>query len=169
MTITNKNRRHEIKMISSVLITKENKYVVIRRSLKNKKHGGGMVHSFGGHIDHGENPLEAAIREVKEEVGVEIENVKLRAVVTEIKCDDKELPDWVIFHFTAEYASGDYIQTEEGDLLELSKEELLKQKMLPSFQIVLNHLLTNKDDILTTTFHYNKGEFIDEEKRISYC
>ena len=41
---------------------------------KTSKEKGGLYSSTGGHIDHSETPKEAIIREVKEEIGIDISN-----------------------------------------------------------------------------------------------
>ena len=89
--------------------------------------------------------------------------------MTEVKKECPECPDWVIFHFLAEYDSGNFIKTKEGDLLELKESELLKKNMLPSFRYILNHILSNKNKILFTTFYYSNKVFIDNSKKIFFA
>lgn len=45
---------------------------------KTSKEKGGLYSSTGGHVDHGETPLETIKREVKEEVGVNIDDDEIK-------------------------------------------------------------------------------------------
>ena len=58
-----------------VLVQKDSKYLVIRRS-KADKQDPDCWDLPGGGIDFGEQPFDAAIREAKEEVGINIEIIK---------------------------------------------------------------------------------------------
>lgn len=167
MTITNDPYLHEIRLLSNVLIKKNDKYLVLKRSSQSN-HAPNMIHAFGGHVDHGENPLQAAKREIKEELGIEIKNLSLRAIVTEVKESEPPQPDWVIFHFSADYDSSDFIKTHEGELLELNQDNLLQQQMLPSFRYVVNHIL-NSDHIMFATYNYKDGQFAVQEQQFLFC
>jgi len=61
--------------IASVLVRNGDRYLFIRQN----KPGGAYpdtLHIPGGGLEPGETPIEAAIREIKEEVGLDIINVK---------------------------------------------------------------------------------------------
>lgn len=60
----------------AAIITHNGRILLIRRK---NVHGSGCWSTPGGHLDFGETPEQCAIREVQEEVGVEISNVRLVA------------------------------------------------------------------------------------------
>lgn len=65
-------------------------------------HGSGMWGSVGGHVEFGETPAEAAIREAKEELGIEVGNVQF-AMCMNILQEGKHYVD---ISFTADILSG---------------------------------------------------------------
>lgn len=66
-------------------------------------HGTGMWGSMGGHVEFGETPREAVIREAKEELGVEIGKVEFAMCMNMIKGEKHYLD----VSFTAEIVSGE--------------------------------------------------------------
>src|ERR1700733_7447884 len=101
MPINNSPDIHEQVICANVFIRKGDKYLVLRRSPL-KKYAPSVIHPVGGKVDIGENPFEAAIREVREEAGVEVKNVRLEAVLQEIEPLKGEPYNWLIFHFSAD-------------------------------------------------------------------
>ena len=59
-----------------------------------------MVHPIGGKVDPDENPYIAAERELLEEAGIKVKNIKLEAVVLELKPVKNEDENWLIFQVT---------------------------------------------------------------------
>lgn len=138
---------------SNVFIRKDGKYLLMKRS-KDKKYAPNKIHPFGGKIDHNENPLLGAIREIKEEVGINIKNVKLEAVILELT-DEKDLPvNWLIFHFSADYESGEVTETEEGEAVYLTPGEVKSADLFPSVKSIINNILDPDDGTVFTTNSY---------------
>ncbi len=168
MTLKTDLRFHQIKLIANVLIKKDDKYIVIEKNFHKQTESPKMIHALGGHVDHGENPLETAKREVFEESDIHIKNIQLRAVVTEIKENSKPTPDWTIFHFIADYDTGEINESTEGKLLLLSQTDLLKKPILESFSYVLKHMLSKDKKIMFASFYYKNNKFIDNKKKIEF-
>lgn len=59
----------KIKIASVVLLNEDGKVLILQRS-KNSKNNPGRWNFPGGHIDKGESPKEAAVRECEEEAGI---------------------------------------------------------------------------------------------------
>lgn len=143
---------HNLVICANVFIRMNGKYLLMKRS-KNKKHAPGYIHPFGGKIDLNENPYIGAVREIKEEVGIDIENLKLEAVILEIQPDKAKPENWLIFYFSADYKSGEIIHTEEGKAVYLNEKEIKSSNLLPSVKQVIKNIL-NPDD--GTVFVSNK-------------
>jgi 8-oxo-dGTP diphosphatase len=69
-------------------------------------HGAGTWHLPGGHLEMYETPLETALREVAEEAGISIENVRLTGIYT-----DDPMPQWHR-HYITLYVVSDWKEGE---------------------------------------------------------
>ena len=65
----------------AVILTRENKVLLMKRK---GPHGPGTWTTPGGHMEFGETPEQCATREVQEEVGVQITDLRFRAVTNDL-------------------------------------------------------------------------------------
>lgn len=159
---------HNLVMCGNIFIRKDDKYLMIRRSPL-KKYLPNAVHPFGGKIDPNENPYLGAQREILEETGFKVKNMKLEAVILEI-LPEKDMPNnWLIFHFTADYDSGELNPNEEGEPVWLTAEEIPQQKLFPSVRQTIEHILNPNEGTVFATFEYENGEIKEEMKKINIC
>lgn len=79
---------------------------------KKRGHGAGKVNAPGGKLDPGETPLAGAIRETKEEVGVEALHLSLMA---ELKFVDQADAQWLGYAFVARDYRGTPTETAEAE------------------------------------------------------
>ncbi len=101
-------------IVVGVIILKEGKVLLARRGTFQGKPilESGKWALSGGFLDRDETTLQAAIREVKEELGLEIDNLNLLHIVD--KPDrPKEDRQNVNFVFVADFIGGDIIKSEE--------------------------------------------------------
>jgi 8-oxo-dGTP diphosphatase len=73
----------------------------------------GLWNGVGGHIEPGETPRQAAIREVAEETGYHIENPEFAGLLT---WEGFEIPPGAIAIFTAKVPHLNFVTNHEGDL-----------------------------------------------------
>ena len=66
---------------TAIIITKDDKVLLMKRK---GPHGQGTWSTPGGHLDFGETPEQCAAREAKEEVGVEVVDIRFRAVTNDV-------------------------------------------------------------------------------------
>lgn len=64
-----------------VLVRREGEILLLRRR---GTHGSGTWSTPGGHLDPGESPEDCAVREVMEETGVEIQDVRFLGVTNDV-------------------------------------------------------------------------------------
>jgi mutator protein MutT len=87
------------------LIERDGSYLFITQD----KPGGaypGTLHTPGGRLEIGEDPLEAIRREVLEETGIEIEDVHQVDFDSDTMVYKGEETQWIYLRYSAKYASG---------------------------------------------------------------
>lgn len=120
----------------AVLIGKQGKVLLIKRR---SSHGAGSWAPPGGHIDYGESVLECASREVKEETGLEIKNLKVLGFTEDIF--EKEKKHYITIWVKADWASGEIRQDHE----EFSEIGWFDRNKLPKPRVLfLRHYLEGK-------------------------
>lgn len=168
MAINTTPHIHSVIICANVFIRKDGKYLVLRRSPL-KKHAPDYIHPIGGKVEDNENPYEAVIREAKEEAGVNITNVKIEAIVLEIKPKANDDNNWVIYNFSADYDGGEITETEEGELVLLTAQEIQKEKLYPSIKELIGLILDPNDGTVFASFTYNDDDTKIVKKQISIC
>lgn len=161
---------HKLVMCANVFIRKDGKWLMLKRSEK-KRYGPGYFHTVGGKIDPDEDPYTAALREVKEEAGITVKNMRLEAVTFEI-APMKENSDenWLGFYFSADYDSGEIVQTEEGELMLVDEKDIPGQKLISSIRAILHYILNPKDGTVFLKMRYDKdGNVVETENIINVC
>lgn len=97
-----------------------NKDKVLLYKASNKKEWEGKYDTVGGHIEKGENILDAANREIQEETGLVLKNTKLKGIVHVSGFYGKEI---MLFVTTSSTPNEKVISSDEGKLewIELKK------------------------------------------------
>lgn len=103
--------------------------------VNNKKKGGlheGRWNGLGGKLDEGESPEECVKREIEEETGLVVKNMKLKGVMTfpnNLGSGDS----WIVFVYIIDKFSGKVIEDSvEGDLEWIENKKLLDLKLNPA-------------------------------------
>ena len=152
-----------------MFVRKDDKYLLLRRSPL-KKYAPNYVHPVGGKVDKNENPFVAAKRELMEEAGVSVVNVRLEAVILEIRPEQNEPYNWLIFYFSGDYDKGEIKKTDEGELVLLSAEELKKEKLFPSVKPTIEHILDREKGTIFTTVEFEKDQdHVVLKQTLDYC
>lgn len=168
MAINSRPDIHELVICANIFIRKDDKYLVLKRS-ENKKYAPNFLHPVGGKVDLDENPYQAAIREAKEETGLTVTDLRLRAVLLDLKPLSDEPYNWMIYHFIGDYESGEILKTDEGELLLLSEDEIKNSQLFPSVENIIDHILdVSKGPIFVTNeFGGHEKDIIRSEQFIS--
>jgi 8-oxo-dGTP diphosphatase len=85
-----------------LLVFKEGKLLLAKRASDGL--AGGLYAGPGGHIEFGETPEEAAVRETSEETGIEIQNVRTVGVMTLLCWPGKH---YIGIELAADWVSGE--------------------------------------------------------------
>jgi 8-oxo-dGTP pyrophosphatase MutT (NUDIX family) len=104
----------------------------------------GLVSSFGGHIEAGEEPIEAAVREINEETNLGLTQDQLQFYRTCHKTKAVHGEDWDVYYFVAQYISTEHLAVYEGTgyTVIASKEKLKHTKTT----VLLKQVLTDYFD-----------------------
>ena len=169
MAINTKPHIHNLVVCANIFVRKDGKYLLLKRSPL-KKYAPNVIHPIGGKVDPNENPFTAAQRELLEEAGIKVKNMRLEAVILEIQPVKGEEENWLIFHFSADYESGELLKTEEGEFIFLDEKDIEKQDLFPSVRPIINHILNPKDGTVFFTLEYDdEGKVVKETQKINLC
>ena len=116
---TNKERE---KSCGCIIINK-NKVLLIKQT---KGHWGFPK----GHVEKDETEIETAIREVKEETGLDIKDLKLVGVNNNVSPNFNR---YLVFLFKTKTFSGELKSSEEGKVFWVEKKNLRNYKLTPEF------------------------------------
>jgi 8-oxo-dGTP pyrophosphatase MutT (NUDIX family) len=117
----------------------------------------------GGHIDEGEDPLAAAIREVKEETGVLISpaDIKLKVVAMHHHLDRGEM--YVAFAFVTQLKLEPTVLTssEEGTSHWVKTSDAMNmENVFPPIRYYFNHVLENKPGIIYNQSQWENSQLV---------
>jgi 8-oxo-dGTP diphosphatase len=97
-----------------ILIRREGDILLLRRQ---NVHGAGTWSTPGGHLDPGESPEACAVREVREETGVEIGNVRFLGITNDVF--QAEGRHYITVWMEADYRSGTAAVRAEHEMSEV--------------------------------------------------
>lgn len=164
MAINTDPNIHNVVICANIFVRKDGKYLMLRRSPL-KKVLPNYLHPIGGKVDPNEDPFTAAQREVMEEAGIKVKNMRLEAVLTEdLSADNRE--NWIIFHFSADYESGEIIDTEEGTLEWHTPEEIKNDKLFSSVKEIINEILDPGHGTVFAKNIFKGEEILDRVKNV---
>jgi 8-oxo-dGTP diphosphatase len=115
----------------------------------------------GGHQEVGESVLQACVRELKEETGLDGTNFRLRVIATHYYPHKEQV--YLVFIFLADYTDGEPIETDDGILewVEVDKVTELG-KLYPDLRVNLPVALKDSPDIAYTSLVFNEQSEIIE-------
>ena len=103
--------KHKVRIAVFVILEKGDEILLLRRA--NTGYADGQYQMPSGHIEVDEYPTEAAIREAKEEVGVDIETDDIKLVHTSYRISpDNHEYDYIDFFFKTNKWSNEPINAE---------------------------------------------------------
>ncbi len=113
----------------------------------------------GGKIDFGEHPEETAVREAKEETGIDTEFVKIRGVLSEIiKEKDEKIDHFVVFVCELKPLQTDIVHSDEGEIKWFDLSEIENIKLIPSEVNIIKEIAMNGSHIDIHKSHIMKND-----------
>lgn len=149
------NRRN-IAVTLECFVKKENKYLMLHRN-QQKKIMPNVWMAPGGHREFNEGLFECARREIFEETGLHIKNIRLRVVGNaHLKDLDQE---FYFYLLNADYASGEVKENfEDGTFEWFTPEEIAKlDSLLAELKEVLPYVFSSSERVISYKAVYEKG------------
>ena len=129
---------------------------MIHRVKKENDYHHGKWNGLGGKFEPGESPEECAIREVKEESGLNVKSIKMKGFVTFPLFDGIE--DWYVLLFVIDDYDGRQIDSNEGNLKWIPNDKLTKINLWEGDKIFIPWLFGEK--FFSAKFIYGDGKYI---------
>lgn len=137
-------------------IRKNDKTLMLYRNKKKNDTHRGKWNGLGGKLEAGETPEACAIREVKEECGLNVLSLQLKGFLTFPLFDGEH--DWYVFVFIINEFTGELITSSEGELEWIENDKLLELNLWAGDRIFLPWL--EKGNLFSGIFKYEAGELL---------
>lgn len=113
-------------------------YLMLHRTKKANDPNHAKWIGVGGHVEEGESPDECFRREVTEETGLTLNNLRLRGIITFVT---NVWEDEVMFLYTSDSFTGELAECNEGELAFIPCKDLLSLPLWAGDRIFLKLLL----------------------------
>ncbi len=143
-----------MQLATIVYVRRDGRTLMIHRVKKANDMHAGKWNGLGGKLEPGETPEECAIREVREESGLEIMRPRFRGTI--VFPQFSQGVDWFTFVFVADQFGGDLIDSREGVLAWIDDDRLLDLNLWPGDRIFLRWL--DRAGTFSAKFVYAAGE-----------
>jgi 8-oxo-dGTP diphosphatase len=139
-----------------IFVTRENMVLLIKGA-PTKRLWANRYNGIGGHIEHGEDALSAAKRELNEETG--LESVDLRLVGT-VLIDISAERGIGLYVFRGEYAGGALVASHEGQLEWVPVDRLEEYALVEDLKTLLPRILRMQpcDSPFSALYDYDEHE-----------
>lgn len=149
-----KNRWLTIPRTLSFVINGED--ILMMKRAPHKRVFPNQYNGLGGHIERDEDPLTGAIREIKEESGLDVHSIKLRTIHNIDAGADTGI---ILFVYTAISDSRDVLQdTDEGTLEWIPKSKILEIDLVEDLPYLIPRVLEMTDDSAPVHAHVSYNE-----------
>lgn len=144
-----------MKLATLCYVSKNNKTLMLYRNKKENDYHEGKWNGLGGKFELGETPEECAIREIKEEAGLNVKNLTLKGFITFPLFDGKD--DWYVFLFVINEFDGELIDSPEGKLEWINNDKLTRLNLWEGDKIFIPWLFQEK--FFSAKFNYENGKY----------
>ena len=142
-------------MDKSVLchLNKKDCYLLLYRTKKKNDMNEGKWIGVGGHVEKGETIDEAAIREIKEETGLDVHSLSCSGEVLFVNDDYQEM----MYVYEITDFSGELIECDEGELRWIPIKDIYNYPMWEGDKAFLPKVINHEPYLkMTVTYHKDK-------------
>ncbi len=147
-------QRYSVIPRTLVFITR-GQHVLLLRGSPQKRIWANKYNGIGGHIERDEDIYSAALREVREETGLDVEGLRLVGL---INVDGDQPAGIMLFVFTAQSRSGDPIPSEEGALEWIARDQFAQIDLVEDLPTILPRVLDLPPNAPPFFAHYHYDE-----------
>jgi 8-oxo-dGTP diphosphatase len=153
--------RYQVVPRTIVLLIKDAQ-VLLQKAPNNKKIFPGFMNGIGGHLERGEDVKTGAIRELREEAGIECKDLALAGTIM-IDVEDEQ--GILLFVFSGQEVYGKLMESDEGTLHWVKIKDLSSLKVVEDIsELVLKIIdFRNNGKLFFGTYLYD-----EEGKRITH-
>ena len=148
-----------MKFATLCYVRRENKTLMVHRIKKENDMHQGKWNGLGGKLEPGETPEECAIREIREESGLEVKHLVLKGLLTFPLFAKNE--DWYAFVYVVDQVEGDLIESPEGILEWVDNDKIVELNLWEGDHIFLPWL--ERSGFFSAKFVYDNGRYIDHQ------
>jgi 8-oxo-dGTP diphosphatase len=116
-------------LVVAAIIKKDGKYLIAQRK-DDSESAPGKWEFPGGKVESGEDPKDALIREIKEELGISIGNLRIFEATSSVNSPGSRHPHIIIISYLADWVGG------EIKLLECKDARMVAQEELGSYDLI---------------------------------
>lgn len=138
-----------------IFITRADRVLLVKGAAE-KKLWANLYNGIGGHVERGENIRFSALREVDEETGLEVTELKFCGTIS---IDATEKSGVCIFVFKAESSEGEPSPSKEGLLEWVRFEEINDLPLVDDLYTLLPRVLASAPDTQPFFWHYSYNQF----------
>lgn len=149
-----------VKLATICYIDNGKEWLMLHRNKKpNDVHAGKWI-GVGGKLEAGETPEQCAIREIREETGLDVKKLELKGIITfpEFTPDN----DWYTYVFKVTDFEGKVSGCQEGTLEWVPYEEILTKPTWEGDYVFMNWLL-EEQPFFSAKFRYEDNRLVEQE------
>ncbi|GIO61584.1 NUDIX hydrolase [Paenibacillus cineris] len=139
--------------VFTLCIVRDNDRILVQK--RHKSPFKGYWNAPGGKVELQESPKEACIREVMEETGIYLNDIKFRGVMT-VSNALKKVGTEVLMLFESSDFHGQLVSSKEGEVDWVEMDTLYSSKYVPESMTYLLPYITDCDGIITGKLVYNR-------------
>lgn len=151
---------NQMRLTTLCYVERDNCWLMMHRTKKDQDENAGKWIGLGGHLESGESPEECIRRELMEEAGIRVSDLRLRGILTFI------LPDWgdeLTFLYTARTDTESLPECTEGELKWVPADDVLSLPLWEGDRAFLP-LLNTRSDCFSMKLIYAPGGRLIESR-----
>ena len=149
---------NQMRLTTLCYVERNGCWLMMHRTKKDQDENAGKWIGLGGHLEAGESPAECVRREIAEEAGFQVSDLRLRGIITFI------LPDWgdeLTFLYTARTETEALPECAEGELKWVPVDDVLSLPLWEGDRVFLPLLRSRKDCFSLNLIYAPGGRLVE--------